>query len=406
MKYLQGTFVSGYVTMIIKGETPERFIQLCLQENIVFWNITSIQSDECVVTMKLKDVNKLRKLKRGKPYKIKFTKKSGYPFLASRLLKRKEFIIGICLSFILTIFLSNILWKITITGVSQEMEQKIQEQLHSYGINRGSLTFSIDSSGIIQQSLTEDLPELLWIGVEKKGTTFEIEGIEKTIVSRNEIDGPRDLVATKKGIIKNIYVSKGLPKVSVNDYVEPGKILVSGNIKDKLEDEDDKDDMDDTGEFVAAEAEITAHTWYETTVKVPLLEKYELLTGKQKVKHHLQIGSLKIPIWGFGSSNYSLTHTDVERQPVYLLNWKLPFRITESTISEKTYEQVERNAEEAIQKGIEQARHDLKIQLGVGAKIISEKILHQSIRNGKVNLNLHIVVEEDIVKEVPINEGD
>src|SRR5690625_6228537 len=97
------------------------------------------------------------------------------------------------------------------------MEQKIQKQLQSYGITRGTFTFSMDASGIIQQNLTEDIPELLWVGVEKKGATFEIEGIEKTVVSQEEKKGPRDLVATKKGIIKDIYVSKGLPKVKVKD---------------------------------------------------------------------------------------------------------------------------------------------------------------------------------------------
>lgn len=405
MKHLQSAFVSGHVRLTIRGENPEQFVQMCTREGIIFWNMISTGHNACEVNVKLKDIHKLRSLKRGQPYKISFLEKKGYPFLLARLLKRKAFLVAIILSFFLIVCLSNILWKITITGVSLEMEQKIQKQLQSYGITRGTFTFSMDASGIIQQNLTEDIPELLWVGVEKKGATFEIEGIEKTVVSQEEKKGPRDLVATKKGIIKDIYVSKGLPKVKVNDFVEPGKVLVSGNLKDKSK-EEDKDADETTDEWVAAEAEITAHTWYETTVEVPLFEKYELLTGKRENKHHLQIGTFKIPIWGFGSSNYKQSHKDIEHQPIYFFKWKLPISHTKSTISEKTYKQIERSVDEAVQTGIEQAKHDLKLELGVDAKIISDKILHQSTQSGKVNLNLHIVVEEDIVKEVPIDQGD
>lgn len=405
MKHLQSSYITGYVTIRITGERPERFIQACIDEGMMVWNMNLIAENVCQVNIKLKDIKVIQRVKNRTAYKVSFTDKKGYPFIIRRLLKRKEIIFGLFLSFLFIIFLSNVLWKITITGVSKEMEQKITEQLYTYGIKPGTLTFSIDSPGVIQQNLTEDLPNLLWLGVQKKGTTFIIEGIEKTIVTKDKVEGPRNLVAHKKGVIKKIYVSKGVPKVKVNDYVEPGKILVSGVLKEEIDGED-TNEQTSQGEVVAAEAEITAHTWYETSVTIPLAENYELLTGKQEKKHHFQIGSLKIPIWGFGSPAYENTHIDVNEHPIYFLKWKSPFSYMKSTISEKEYHQLDRTVEAAVKIGIDQAKHDLELQLGVHATIISYKVLQQSIENGKVNLKLHIVVEEDIVKEVPINQGD
>src|SRR5690625_5601108 len=115
------------------------------------------------------------------------------------------------------------------------MEEKIYEQLESYGIHPGSWVKSLESSSSIQQRRSQDLPELVWVGVHRKGTNFQLEGVEKVIVKREKVQGPRHLVATKKGVIKSMYISKGLPKVKVNDYVEPGDMLVSGIINDKDE---------------------------------------------------------------------------------------------------------------------------------------------------------------------------
>src|SRR5699024_2566414 len=116
----------------------------------------------------------------------------------------------------------------------------------------------------IQKMLVEDIPELLWVGVDQKGTTYFLEGVEKVIVEEEEAEGPRHLVATKKGVIKNMYVTEGIPQVSVNDYVEPGDILVSGIINGEEETGEDEDGENNKElEYVAAEGEITATTWYE-----------------------------------------------------------------------------------------------------------------------------------------------
>ncbi|WP_337020494.1 sporulation protein YqfD [Oceanobacillus massiliensis] len=48
----------------------------------------------------------------------------------------------------------------------------------------------------------------------------------------------------------------------------------------------------------------------------------------------------------------------------------------------------------------------LQNELGTDAKILSEKVLHETMEHGKVKLNLYISVEENIVKHEPIDQGD
>src|SRR5690625_787391 len=320
-------------------------------------------------------------------------------------MKKKEVIPAFLISIFLIIFLSNVLWKITIVGVPTETKDKIQEKLINYGVHQGSWMFSIDTPSEIQQKLIHDIPELLWIGVQRKGTRLILEGVEKTIVKKETVPGPRHLVATKKGIIKKIYVTKGQPKKKVNDFVEVGDVLVSG-VLNSVEESNSENSNNNKLELVAAEAEITAQTWYEINVSIPLSTNREILTGNQETRYYLRVGNIQLPIWNFSAPNYDHIHQEMNENEVYLLKWKLPIHVVESILSEKMYNQVERTKEEAIEIGIMQAKRDLLLRLGPGAQILSENILQDTVENGKVNLQLYITVEEDITKAESIIQGD
>ncbi|MFD1038519.1 sporulation protein YqfD [Virgibacillus byunsanensis] len=412
MKYIQGSYITGYVTVLVKGKMPELFFQECAKREIIVWNIKKESPDSCKGNVKLGDIPALKKIKRKSTYKLTFIDKKGSPFIISKFLKRKEVIAGLAMAFLLTLFLSNIIWKVEITSVPTDIEEKIIKQLSSYGVHTGAWKFSLDPPSDIQQKLVHDIPELLWVGVHQKGTTYYLEGVEKLVVEEKKEEGPRNLVATKKGVINNIYVSKGIPRVNVNDYVEPGDILVSGEIGSvKENDEEDKDKKDEKDKkentrSIAAEGEITATTWYETNVTVPLETNYEQLTGNKKNKYYLKIGTVQVPIWGFKKPDYKEIHRETNVQSLNILKWQLPVKIVTSILSEKMYNKIDRSKEEAISHGIQQARKELQLRLGPDAKIQSEKVLHQSIESGKVKLTLYITVEENIAKAEPITQGD
>ncbi|OZU89932.1 sporulation protein YqfD [Virgibacillus indicus] len=403
MKQTQGSSLTGYVTILVKGTSPELFFQKCIGEGLTVWNVRKTAEDECEGNIKLHDVRHVRQLKRGTDFKISFLNKKGYPFLFRRFIRKRHVVISLFISILLILFLSNIIWEVKISGVPKEIEEKISKQLDSYGIHPGSWIFSLESPNAIQQKLVEDVPELLWVGVDQKGTTFFLEGVEKIIVKEEEKPGPRNLIATKKGVIKKMYVSKGVPQVGVNDYVEPGDLLVSGIINNsEEEDEDDKKQPD----LVAAAGEITATTWYEVNVTVPLKGTFEILTGNQKKQYFFSIGDFRLPVWGFRKPEFENIHRETNEENLKFFKWELPIKAGETILREKINTKSNRTKEEAVQAGINQAINELKLQLGPKAQIISQKVLHEAIDNGKVKLNLYLNVEEDIAKVQPISQGD
>lgn len=410
MKSFQGVFLTGYVTVLITGRLPERFFQACIKEGIPAWEVKKLGPDKCQGNIRLEHVPQIRKLRRRMEYKVSFVKKKGYPFLWRQFLRRKEWAAAAVLSILLITLLSNIVWKVEIAGLPQELENKVNKQLRNYGIHPGTWTFTLEAPSTIQQRLLHDIPELLWIGVKKRGTALEFQGVEKIIVQKEKVKGPRNLVAAKKGVIQKMYVSKGLPIKEVNDYVEAGDLLVSGEIGSQLDNpgadeaDEEKEKQKKTGTQVAATGEIIAKTWYETKVTVPLEASYETLTGNQEKKYYLRIKDFQLPVWGFKNPDYHAVQRENNETSIRFIKWDMPFKVVTSVLNEKETQRSKRTREEAVQFGIDQAKQELMLQLGPQAAIKGEKILHETIENGKVKLTLYLTAEENIAKEVPITD--
>ncbi|WP_053219129.1 sporulation protein YqfD [Virgibacillus senegalensis] len=408
MKYTQDTFFTGSVTIKVTGHHPELFFDRCTREGITVWNVKKINATQCIGNVRLSDISSIKRLRRQTIYKLSFVSRKGFPFLIQRVLRKKPFMAGLFLSILLVMFLSNIVWDVKVDNVPPEIEAKIIEKLDEYGIRSGALKFTIETPSDIQQRLLDDLPELLWVGVTEKGTTYQLEAVEKSIVEEPEKPGPRNLVAAKKGVIVDMFVAKGLPVVEVNDLVKPGQVLVSGNLNGNLADEqeDGEEKQAKQEKLVAAEGKVIAETWYEVETTVPLKANYQTLTGESETKYQIHLGKLKIPIWGFKKVEYEHVYKEITSKPLYFLHWTLPISIVEEQWNEQAPFNEKRSRQTAREEAVKQASKQLHSELGKDAKIDFQKVLHERIESGKVKLTLYFKVEEDITKIQPISQGD
>lgn len=349
--------------------------------------------------MRVRHVKDIRTLRRGTSYKLTFKQRHGYPFIWRRWFKSKHIILSALLSFLLLYALSNMIWSIHISGVSSDIEEKIMQTLEKEDIKKGRWMFSVPSASDIQFALTQEIPELLWVGVEKKGTTFLLEGIEKERIDKIEKQLPRNLIAKKNGVITYMHVSKGEPVVRVHEAVKKGDPLVLGTMQRA-------DEEDEETTIVAAEGEVIAETWYEVDVVVPLHQRKERVTGQFKHKWLIDTSFFELPIWGLGDPGYEHSLIQEYEQPLYFLQWETPFTIKKRTIHNQEVLEEVITEEQAMNIGIQQIHDDLMNKLGSNIEIKDEKILHETVENGKVKVQLLITVEEDIVEEQPLLEGD
>jgi similar to stage IV sporulation protein len=395
MKNQWMNFFSGSVKIKVSGKGIERFLNECVRNGILIWDVKKPYNDSCTCNIYLRDISKIRPLVRNSDCRLRFIGKKGLPFLIRRTLLNSGFLIGALLFLSIITFLSNMIWGIQVEGAKPETEHLLRKELTEIGVQKGKFQFLIEDVESIQKQLTDNIDAITWVGVELKGTTYHFQVVEKNQPENPEYLSPRHLVAKKKAVITDMFVEEGMPLVAVNDHVTEGQVLVSGEIG-----------KEGQTKSVPARGKIFGETWYKSDVMVELSTKFNVFTGNYKTKHYINFWGWSLPIWGFGKNEFKSFETESHEKSIRFIKWNSPVTYSKVTIREN--EEVERNytVEQAKEVAKQYAMKKLEDELDEDAKIKGEKVLHQSHENGKVRLSIHYQVIENIVTSIPLVQGD
>jgi similar to stage IV sporulation protein len=383
----------GRVIVKVSGRGTERFLNILTRNGLIVWNVKRHGTETITFYMRLRDALKIRRYARKSECSVSFLQRSGVPFLTRRLLKNSGFLAGALLFGLILLFLSNLVWGIEIKGAKPVTEYKIRKELDKIGVKVGKLQWNMDNVDVIQRKLTDQIREITWVGVQLKGTTYHLRVVEKNEPKKPEVIPPRNLIAKKKATIVKTFVENGKQVVFKNDQVEKGQLLVSGIIG-----------KEDQTEIVPAKGEILGETWYYSRVEQPLVTDFKVFSGKEKQKYSFVIGNLEIPIWGFGKPKFKNYETERNEHNVHFLKWDLPINYVSTTLREREDYQREYSIQEAEKVAIDQARKEIKMHVDEDAMINDEKILHKVVKNGKVILEIHFSVIENIAVGQPISK--
>ena len=112
----------------------------------------------------------------------------------------------------------------------------------------------------------------------------------------------------------------------------------------------------------------------------------------------------ELPVWGFGKPEFSNYETEENVHKIHFLKWELPISYLNKTLREREEIQRTYSNKEAQQIAIELAKKQIKGRLDEDAIIKDEKVLHKAIKNGKVILDIHFKVIENIAVGQPISK--
>ena len=385
----------GFVRVEIVGKYGERFLNRCIEERMMIWDISRVSEEKIVAYVLLSDVKRLKPLLKMTSCKISFVERKGLPFFYRRLMTRSGLAIGFFSAFIIILLLSNMVWSITIKGATPKAEHELRQIIADMGIQRGKFVFLLPSVEDIQKEATERLDGATWIGVRLNGTNYEFEVVEQVLPEQEEEIGPRHLVATKKAIIHDLFVEKGSAQVKPNQFVQKGDVLVSGYIG-----------KEGSQKLVGAKGVIFGEIWYKSTVTVPLKQTIDTLTGEETSRHYISLFGLDVPVWGFKKEEFTQEELNEKVVPLSFLNVTLPIQYKQKQWLEKESFTREYTNEEAVKVGLEAATYELKQRLPKDAEIKNEKVLHETVENGKVKLLIHYQVIEDITGIERISQGE
>ncbi|EFM12765.1 sporulation protein YqfD [Paenibacillus curdlanolyticus YK9] len=391
---MKGTWmqwVKGIVTVQVRGDEPESFVNRALAGGLELWSIRRTSGGELEFETTVGHFFRMRPYLKRTSCRVHVAGREGMPFWVVKLRRRVFFAMGLLIFLIGMYVLSSLVWSVQVKGNIHISDDQILQAAEAEGIHQLQWSFKLEEPALLAKRLAARLPDAAWVGVQKKGTSIVISVVESTKPEAGPLLNPRHLIASANAVITEIQADAGRPVVKRNMRVQKGDILISGTIGGET----------DT-QTVVAKGKVRGLVWHEYTIVSPLTEKVKVYTGESKIKWHLVLGDRALQVSGFGDSPFATFETVQLEEKASWRGLHLPVGRLKETVLEVRLDERVLSKEEAISKGIQQAKADLMTKAGSDAVVLAEKLLHEKTENGKVYLKVLLEVEQSIVAEMPL----
>jgi similar to stage IV sporulation protein len=401
-------YLLGYITINIKGEGVERFLNIALQRGMNIWDIRRKKDGTVDARVHLTAIKPLRHVARKSRCTFRIVERAGLPFRLKTLKKRKSMAVGGVLFLISLYFLSSFVLFIDVTSqepmkyVSSETVKRLAQEK---GLMVGRPKWMVDFTET-EKYLMNQLPQLSWVDVRAQGTKVEIEIVEKVLPEPGERDKtPGNIVAFKDGMITEILVMRGQARIAVGDTVSKGEVLISGLILPEAGDAVPQSASIETEpELVKADGIVRAKVWYRGYGECPKVEKEAKLTGKRARSLTFKWGDYELKIWGDQESPYTIGEEKVASKKINWFGGKgSPLEMIITTYYEGEIIEKKWGTEGARSQAIQKALFMVQQQISPRAQIVNQEIKPlEEGQDGVQRVFVVIETEEDIGKFLAI----
>lgn len=342
-------YILGYVNILVEGFFTERFINTCINKNILLFNIKRDKSTIIYANVGIFDFKNVVKIAKQSKCRVKIQRKCGLPFLFNRYKKRKIFAIALVSIICVIIYLSNFIWNIEIVGTDKINQNELIKTINSEGLTIGKLKRKVDLKSIINK-IRLDRKDIAWIGIDLKGTNAIVKVVEAD--AKPEIikeDEYCNIVSDKEASIIKVNAQNGTVLVKEGDVVKKGTPLIAGWMEGKY-----------TGtRYVHAEGSVEAKVWYSHKERIYYKQEEKLRTGNEEKKYTLNINNFEINLYK-KLSNFENYDTIKEQKKLKLFsNLYLPAGLIISNNYEVVNNNIVYNQDEAKKIGIVKSKEEL-----------------------------------------------
>ena len=370
--------MNKYIIINVKNNI-KRFINKCNSYNIELYNINYIDKDNIIVKINKEDYKNIKTYNYYS--EIEIYRNVGIDYFFNRIDKLKYFILDFILCLVFTYLISNIILRINVIHSNKNIRELVSDELYEYGIKKYSIKKDFNQIEDIKNKILESNKDKLeWISITNIGMTYVVRVEERIIDKPKEENEYCNVVATKESLVTNIFSDKGDILVNVNDLVRKDDILISGNLI--LNEE--------TKSYTCASGKVMGKVWYNTniTIKRDYLKKE--YTGKKRYNFIINHKILK-------NNKYS------KFDKKYIINNRFIKIYKEIEYKEKRYKY---NEIDSVNKALLEIDNKFKNKLNNNGKVLDKKILNKNINNKEINLNVFVITEENIGKQVELNKDE
>ena len=372
---------------IIVYENSNKFLNYLVYHSIYYEDLTL--NDNYILTIDYEDYKKI-----SRRYKTKIIKYYGKRFIINYLDTNKYMLISLFISFLVLYLLTNTIFKININTNDEKLYNLINNSLKENNISIYKRKKSFKELKKIKDKILKNNEDSLeWIEIKEKGCIYNVELTARVKNKENNSDNnPKDIVASKDGLIKYITSSSGVKLKDVNDYVKKGEVLISGNI---IKGEDTLITQ------VRAKGKVYAEVWYTVNITIPFNYVEYVETGKVINHYYLDIAGKKFTLIGKYDSNFTMNTKDSVLEKPYLF-----FKLYKETKREYKYKEFNINENEAYKEALKRSENKIKSKLNDNEYIISKKVLKKEVFRSKMNIEVFFKVYENIGVTSNIVEKD
>ncbi len=384
-------FLIGYLKVEVSGFAPERFMNLIIKNDIVVWDVETVESGYIFYTGRYNFLKMKPYLKKTNT-KIKVVKKYGFPYFLKKNKKRVAFLIGFGICICITYIFSLFVWEVRIHGEQKIVKEDMLTYIEEKHVPLGTLKSKIHCD-TLEKKLRMQYDEISWISCELKGTCLNIyieEGTATIIDEKN--DTPGDIVASKDAEITKMITREGTPVVKVKQKVKKDEILISGTIYIF----DDNHEVIETS-YIPADGDVYGITSYQYEDYIEL--EYYDKKYHDKNKSYVTLYILDYCVTPFvpkkPGKDYD-TFTDIRKLKLFE-NFYLPIGYTKTewkTYDLKKNKRSEKEAEKILNERLQEKITHFKEK---GVEIIKNDV--KIVRDGnKVYAKGTLTLEESIVQ--------
>ena len=370
--------MNKYIIINVKNNI-KRFINKCNKYNIELYNINYIDKDNIIVKINKEDYKNIKAYNYYS--EIEIYRNVGIDYFFYRIDKLKYFILSFILCLVFTYLISNIILRINVIHSNKNIRELVSDELYEYGIKKYSIKKDFNKLEDIKNKILESNKDKLeWISITNIGMTYVVR-VEERIIDKPKVENEYcNVVATKESLVTNIFSDKGEILINVNDLVRKDDILISGNLI--LNEE--------TKSYTCASGKVMGKVWYNTNIIIKRDYLKKEYTGKKRYNFIINHKILK-------NNKYS------KFDKKYIINNRFIKIYKEIEYKEKRYKY---NELDSVNKALLEIDNKFKNKLNNNGKVLDKKILNKNINNKEINLNVFVITEENIGKQIELNKDE
>ena len=388
----------GSVRLEVEGAFPERFLNLCAQRGILFWNVEWMETTRLRLTVTRRGSRQAAALGERTLCTVTPAGRSGMPYFLARFKKRYAFWVGMGLSMAAVCVLSSFVLTIEVKGNTNVPTAQILTELRRQGLGIGTFGPGLDERTVGNKVLLQ-LPQLSWLSINLYGTRAEVL-VREAVEAPELVDAQEygSVVARASGIVTRVEALTGEAVVKVGDTVLEGETLISGTVHLEGPAYSDKPEI---GQIqVRASGRVYARTWRTMAAQLPLEAQVKRYTGEETNRWSVTALGRRTDFFGKGGISFDrydkISHTWTLTLPG---GEEMPLAVQRETC--RAYEletlAVEPDAAEAMLK--ERLLEALEEAVGEG-EIVSTEFAVET-ENGMLKVTLQAECREEIGTFVP-----